>query len=72
MFIKEPGSDFELSLGYSREVEKATQSRPLESSEGVDLTVIRWMLELSPAERVAHIEGVAKSLEELRELNREQ
>lgn len=41
-----------------------------ESDEGVDLTLIRWMLSLTPAQRVEHIEGIARSLEELRELNR--
>ncbi len=47
------------------------ETRPAESREGVDLTLIRWMLSLTPAERVEHIEGIALSLEELRELNRE-
>jgi len=47
------------------------ETRPAESREGVDLTLIRWMLSLTPAERVEHIEGIARSLEELRELNRE-
>ena len=45
--------------------------KPDQDEAGVDLTLIRWMLTLSPAERVAHIESVADSLTELRELNRE-
>ena len=49
----------------------APEARPAESREGVDLTPLRWMLSLTPAERVEHIEGIARSLEELRELNRE-
>jgi len=44
---------------------------PLESEEGVDLTLVRWMLSLTPAERVEKIEEIARSLQELRELNRE-
>jgi hypothetical protein len=44
---------------------------PKENEEGVDLTLVRWMLSLSPAERVEHIEDIAKSLRELKELNRE-
>ena len=44
---------------------------PDTNEEGVDLTLIRWMLTLSPAQRVEHIESVARSLQELRELNRE-
>jgi hypothetical protein len=47
------------------------QAEPDTNDEGVDLTLIRWMLTLSPAQRVEHIEGVAQSLRELRELNRE-
>lgn len=42
-----------------------------ENEDGVDRTLIRWMLAVSPAERVEHIESVARSLQELRELNRE-
>jgi len=45
--------------------------QPKESEEGVDLTLIRWMLTLTPAERVEHIERLARSLQELKELNRE-
>lgn len=45
---------------------------PAEQSEdGVDLTLVRWMLSLTPAERVEWIDGIAKSLQELRELNDE-
>ena len=44
---------------------------PDENEDGVDLTLIRWMLSLTPAERVEHIESVARSLEELKGLNRE-
>ena len=42
-----------------------------ENEEGVDLTLIRWMLSLTPAERVDHIESIARSLQEIKELNRE-
>ena len=46
-------------------------AQPAESPEGVDLTLIRWMLSLTPAERVERIESIAQSLQELQELNRE-
>ena len=46
-------------------------TEPNESEQGVDLTLIRWMLLLTPVERLKHIESVAQSLRELRELNRE-
>jgi len=42
-----------------------------ENEDGVDLTLIRWMLSLTPAERVDHIESIARSLQEIKELNRE-
>jgi hypothetical protein len=44
---------------------------PTQNAEGVDLTLVRWMLALTPAERVEWVESVAQSLQELRELNRE-
>ena len=52
-------------------MESPELSDPQVNEEGVDLSLIRWMLTLSPAERVEHIESVARSLRELRELNRE-
>jgi hypothetical protein len=57
-------------MGYSQGVE-SEESAGQESDEGVDLTLVRWMLSLTPAERVEQIEGIANSLRELRELNRE-
>ena len=42
-----------------------------ENEEGVDLTLIRWMLSLTPVERVEHIESIARSLQEIKELNRD-
>lgn len=42
-----------------------------ENTDGVDLTLVRWMLSLSPAERVEYIESIAESIAEIRELNRE-
>ncbi len=47
------------------------EAPPEESEDGVDLTLVRWMLSLTPAERVAWIDDIAKSLQELRELNDE-
>jgi hypothetical protein len=38
-------------------------------ANGVDLTLIRWMLSLTPPERIAHVQDAADSLDELRELN---
>lgn len=63
-------SDERLMLGYAPRVD-ATNELPTQNAEGVDLTLIRWMLTLTPAERVEWVESVAQSLQELRELNHE-
>jgi hypothetical protein len=39
------------------------------SSDGVDLTLIRWFLTLTPAERLAAIEEHLEDLEQMRKLN---
>lgn len=44
-------------------------SLPTHNADGVDLTLIRWMLTLTPVERVEYIQGLVDSLEEIRELN---
>lgn len=52
-------------------MERKEPAEPETNEDGVDLTLIRWMLSLTPAERVQHIESVARSIAELRELNGE-
>ncbi len=42
---------------------------PAHDSRGVDLTLVQWMLELTPAERIEHIQDLADSLDQIRELN---
>ena len=43
---------------------------PLEYSDsGVDLSLIHWMLSLSPSERLAFLEDRIKDIAKLRELN---
>jgi len=37
----------------------------MEPDEGVDVTLIRWMLSLSPEERLAVLQGFADSVAEL-------
>ncbi len=58
-------------MEYLFSVESDEPAPPLENEDGVDLTLIRWMLSLTPAERVLKVEGIARSLQELRELNNE-
>lgn len=44
-------------------------SLPTHNADGVDLTLIRWMLTLTPVERVEYIQGLVESLDEIRTLN---
>ena len=39
------------------------------SPDGVDLTLIRWMLSLTPAERLEFLEQHVKAIGAIRELN---
>ena len=40
--------------------------RPSRDEEGVDLTLVRWMLRLSPGDRLRALQGAADSLSRLR------
>ncbi len=50
--------------------QQETPVEPTHSSDGVDLTLIRWMLSLSPMERLEVLQAGAGSLERLREFAR--
>jgi hypothetical protein len=39
------------------------------SADGVDLTLIRWMLSLTPAERLKYLEERVNDIISIRELN---
>jgi hypothetical protein len=39
------------------------------SADGVDLTLIRWMLSLAPAERLEYLEQRVNDIISIRELN---
>jgi hypothetical protein len=39
------------------------------NDDGVDLTLIRWMLSLTPRQRVEHIQDLADSLDQIRAQN---
>jgi hypothetical protein len=41
-------------------------AEPAYSEDGIDLTLIRWMLSLTPAERLEVLQGFADSLAEIR------
>ena len=42
---------------------------PTHSDDGVDLTLIRWMLSLTPAERLEVLQSAVNSILEIRERN---
>lgn len=42
---------------------------PESSEDGVDLSLIRWMLSLTPAERLEFLEDQINAVLEIRELN---
>ena len=43
--------------------------QPDYSEDGVDLSLVRWMLSLTPAERLQVLEQHSANLEEMRDLN---
>ena len=50
-----------------RKQKNALKTRPPErGADGVDLTLIRWMLSLTPAQRLRAVETSARSLMKLR------
>jgi len=51
--------------------DSADSNRPAYSEDGVDLTLIRWMLSLSPAERLATLQQYVDSLLSVRARNSE-
>ena len=42
--------------------------RPTHSEDGVDLTLIRWMLSLTPAERLETLQNTVRSILRLRDV----
>jgi hypothetical protein len=49
---------------------RRTSADPANSGDGIDVTLIRWMLSLRPAERLEVLQASAGSLERLREVAR--
>ena len=49
---------------------RSQEARPTHSPDGVDLTVIRWMLSLTPAERLRVLQKTIRSIMRLRGNNR--
>ena len=46
-----------------------TRERPTHSEDGVDLTLIRWMLSMTPAERLRTLQANIRSIARLRDGN---
>jgi hypothetical protein len=51
------------------ELNELTRPEVEYSGEGIDLTLIRWMLSLTPAERLQVLQRFVNSVEEIRSLN---
>ena len=51
----------------SAENERSPGNEPTHSEDGVDLTLIRWMLSLTPAERLQVLQQSVQSLLRLRD-----
>jgi len=49
-------------------VAQASKNRPTHSEDGVDLTLIRWFLTLTPVERLEALQEALRSHVELREI----
>ena len=57
----------QLSSNGDGEAESSHENDPTYSADGVDLTLIRWMLSLTPAERLEVLQQSAESLLSLRD-----
>jgi hypothetical protein len=51
--------------------EESSPEEPGRDAGGVDLTLIRWMLSMSPAERLATLQSFIDAVERVREANAE-
>jgi hypothetical protein len=50
-------------------IEEQDPPEPEYSEDGVDLSLIRWMLSLTPAERLDFLQNHVNGILEIRELN---
>jgi hypothetical protein len=48
---------------------EAAPELPAYSEDGVDLTLIRWMLSMTPEERLQAVQECANSIRQIREMN---
>ena len=55
------------SPSANHETKRSLGSEPTHSEDGVDLTLIRWMLSLTPAERLRVLQQSVQSLLRLRD-----
>lgn len=49
-----------------QEITPAEGNRPTHSEDGVDLTLIRWMLSMTPSERLQTLQQNVQSIQRLR------
>jgi len=53
----------------AHEVVSSPEDRPTHSKDGVDLTLIRWMLSLTPAERLQVLQRFVRAVLKVRNNN---
>jgi hypothetical protein len=56
----------DLTSAQSERGTAPTDGAPTHSEDGVDLTLIRWMLDLTPAERLEILQSTVRSIHRLR------
>ncbi len=62
--MKNPDDHVYFPPGFPRD-----PNRPAYSEDGVDLTLIRWMLSLTPLERLRKLEAFISDVERIESLN---
>jgi len=61
-----PEARYPMNKSLPEETAQSGKAQPAFSPEGVDLTLIRWMKSLTPLGRLRALQGVARSLQTLR------
>ena len=65
--VAKPGSNPPLThMAQIKNDQASREGQPTHSQDGVDLTLIRWMLSLTPAERLQVLQENVRSLIRLR------
>jgi hypothetical protein len=63
---QDPAQEVARSQNVNQDETPLIEEQPTHSEDGVDLTLIRWMLSLTPAERLQTLQQTVWSIMELR------